>query len=146
MGYAIHITCPECGAPLSKDFRDVLRKPIGCSGCESSFTLTDLKQQMDPEDYKQLQKILQTKAQAHYGSLSEIQEKELRVNAYALHDLLTQTPAGLLIDKHYSAVPYPTEYRNTLNRMIALEVIDWHGTPGNEYVTLKHDKTSETNT
>ena len=141
MDMNLEFHCPHCNAMQRKDFRDILRTTVGCPSCQQSYTLEILRESLNPNQRGALEDTLTAKQQQLYGTILQIQDDGLRQNAMWIIDHLEESPQGLLIEALQHRVPYPAQCRETLNLLVQMDLITWHGSPGNEYVkrTLDED-------
>lgn len=140
MEQTLTFPCPHCGALQHKDFRDILSATMGCPVCQMAFNLDQIRTALDPDQWGDLYQTLEAKKQQQYGPILDITEAELRRNARWILDHLEGSPQGLLIKALQHRVPYPAQCRETLNLLVQMDLITWHGTPGNEYVKRKQDE------
>ena len=140
MEQTLTFPCPHCGALQRKDFRDILSATMGCPVCQMAFDLDQIRSGLSPDRWDDLEQTLAQKEGAHYGPILDITETPLRRNAKWIIDHLEESPQGLLIEALQHRVPYPAECRDTLNLLVQMDLITWHGTPGNEYVKRKQDE------
>ena len=140
MEQTLTFPCPHCGALQRKDFRDILSATMGCPVCQMAFDLDQIRSALDRDQWGDLYQTLEAKKQQQYGPFLNITEAALRRNARWILDHLEGSPQGLLIEALQHRVPYPAQCRDTLNLLVQMDLITWHGTPGNEYVKRIQDE------